>query len=277
MFTGLEAGPLLGLLWHILLNRLGQHALIVIGVLAVVLLAARRAGERGVSPGLLINQVLLGLLIGIPMAAQLLLTWRDPGGLTIVGQPWPPSALTTVLVILLAALLATVGLLHRQRVPLPTWLDICMPAVLLGRAIMLAVSFVHQLGQSAVQPPTTLLDELIPTLAALGALIWAERRARGLMRPGESALLCGLLYALGHIVALGLHTSLGEFAAHGLPVAADTATLCPEAPQGRCGDRHSSSQLLYLVVLTACAAKLGVRRLRLTPPPRDSRRGRTVI
>ncbi|WP_447611203.1 hypothetical protein, partial [Stenotrophomonas maltophilia] len=48
------------------------------------------------------------------------------------------------------------------------------------------------------------------TLQDLTELRRAERNARGELLPGDSALLCGVLYALGYMLVAGLHAPFDE-------------------------------------------------------------------
>lgn len=232
-----------------LFGWLGQQALLVGGVLAVAVLTARRARARGISPSLPTNQIALGLLIGLPMALHLLFTWQRLNEPPPPGQSWSPHPELSILAALLGGLLLAALLLRSRRLPLLTWLDVCTPAVLLGYAIAHTVSFFEQPGSggglsTALAPAApALLDGLIPPLATLGALLWAEHHARGGMRPGDSALLCGLLYALGHLIAIALHAGGGG------------ATLA-----------------LSLATLAACAGALLLRRVRISSAHRSPSR-----
>jgi hypothetical protein len=166
-------------------NR-GANLLLLAGALPVGLLAARRAHARGISPEPLWNQLLLGLLIGIPLAYGALMAQSDMEG---AGQGG-----------LIAIMLALMLAIWWRELPLLRWLDIGAAPVLLGLAL-------GRLGGALGQDgPLSAVLFFVPLwlLAALGALLWIERAFGPRLRPGDSALLCGLLASASSVVALGL-------------------------------------------------------------------------
>lgn len=229
---------------------LGQRGLVVATVLGLAILAAHRASVRGISPGLPATQVALGLLISAPIVAQLLSTALAPGEASALGMLGAQSLALAVVGALLGAAVALGG----RRQALLTWLDVCAPVVLLGLTLThLLVSRagagqgdVLATGLGAATYPA-LHEALLPPLAAVGALLWAERRARGALRPGDSALLCGLLYALGQLIVVGLH-------AYGGCVGLELAT-------GACSGGLTLAWQLSLAGLAIWVAALAARQL----------------
>jgi hypothetical protein len=209
----------------------GANLLLLAGALLVGLLAARRAHARGISPEPLGNQLLLGLLIGLPIAYGLLMAQSDMEG---AGQGG-----------LIALMIALMLAIWWRELPLLRWLDIGAAPVLLGLAVG---RLGGALGQAA---PLTAAPFFAPLwlLAALGALLWIERARGPRLRPGDSALLCGLLASAGQVAALGLSISAAGAAA---------------VQQG---------DLLRVAVFLGCGALLAWRRVSWAPAaPGDERR-----
>ncbi|HMQ33789.1 MAG TPA: hypothetical protein PKD53_23855 [Chloroflexaceae bacterium] len=208
MSLGSEATLAFQLFWLPLFGWIGQRGLVVAVVLGLAFLAAHRASVRGISPLLPANQIALGLLISVPMVAQLLYMLLAPGGATTLGLLGAQSLMLALVGILLGVAVALRG----RRQTLLTWLDVCAPVVLLGLTLTHLLANLDVAGQESMLAAglgpsayPALHEALLPPLAALGALLWVERRARGALRPGDSALLCGLLYALGQLIVVGLH------------------------------------------------------------------------
>jgi prolipoprotein diacylglyceryltransferase len=207
---------------------LWQKGLILAAVLIAAWVTALRAHRRGVSPSMVANQLTLGLLIGIAIAYHLvftsLQTSGQPAGGALAGHDRAVHAT------LISALLAALVLMRWKRLSLLAWLDICVPALLLGQAILrLSYAFGHEVAGALDGGPLAplglpaILYELLRDLTVLGSLLWAERRLQGRLRPGDTMLLYGLLYALGSMAAqllrggwgrldMGLLLSLGIFA-----------------------------------------------------------------
>lgn len=199
--------------WLSALARLGRQALIGAGVLGVAAFAVQRAHRHGISPYLPKNQIALGLLTSIPIAAHLLLVWRRPSAQGATAPLWVYALVPAVFGVVLVALIV----LRQRRWPLLTWLDVCAPVVLLGHAVAQVVSGFATpdatgglLAAGLASAGAAAVTGLVPPLAALGALLWAEHNARGELRPGDSALLCGVLYALGFMLVAGLHAPFDE-------------------------------------------------------------------
>lgn len=247
MTTGQETALLQSSFWAPLIDGLGVKALIMIGVLAVAALTARRAGDRGISPEQPANQLALGLLIGLPMACQLYLFWQSPGVAAPLDQLGADRLPPAMFALVLAAALAGLASLRWWRLPLLARLDVCAPVVLLGQVFAQGSASLGRLAQSAAQPgqalaPLALLEGLVPPLVTVAALLWVERNTRVAMRPGDSALLCGLLYALGALIA------------------------------GAFGAAQGGLHPLHLLILALCGGVLALRRLRLSATARRMRR-----
>ncbi len=169
----------------------------------------------------------------------------------------------------LAALIYTC----RHRLPLLTWLDICMPALLAGQAIGRWGNFFNQ---EAYGRPTTLpwgldipphrrvppydnlaqyprstrfhptfLYESLWDAAALLLILGIERRFRGWLRPGDSALLYGVLYSAGRFVTEGLRT--------------DSLCVGAYTLDGSCAGGLRIAQLVSLAALVICGLVLAWR------------------
>jgi phosphatidylglycerol:prolipoprotein diacylglycerol transferase len=135
---------------------------------------------------------------------------------------------------IIGATLATLIYTRRYHLSLLTWLDICLPTMLLGQAIGRWGNFFNQ---EAYGRPTTLpwgldipSDRRIPpydnleqyppstwfhptflyeslwNAGALLVILWLERRFRAWLKPGDSALLYGVLYSAGRFFTEGLRT-----------------------------------------------------------------------
>ena len=200
---------------------------ILSGALLASLVASRRAVARGEDPRHVQNLLMAGLLVGVlcarlyyvafawpRYAGQSLLTILNPqgGGLAIHGA-------------LIGAALLTVIYTRWHGLLLLRWLDICVPTVLVGQALGRWGNFFNE---EAYGRPTTLpwgldipaakrispytdatlypastrfhptfLYESLWNLGAFGLIIGLERRWGDRFRPGDSALLYGVLYSIG--------------------------------------------------------------------------------
>jgi phosphatidylglycerol:prolipoprotein diacylglycerol transferase len=261
--------------------------LIIGGAMLAAALAARRARAHAIADEHVWNQLLLGLLIGI-IGARLyyvafewgryanrpLLEILNPqgGGLAIHGA-------------IVGALLAVLLYTRRHRLPLLTWLDICVPTLLIGQAIGRWGNFFNQ---EAYGRPTTLpwgldiapehrippydnlqqyppstrfhpafLYESLWNASALLLILWIERRFRGWLKPGDSALLYGVLYSTGRFFTEGLRT--------------DSLCVGPYTLDGSCAGGLRIAQLVSLAALVTCGLILAWRHR-----PRAGRGGEAV-
>ncbi|KPV50533.1 diacylglyceryl transferase, partial [Kouleothrix aurantiaca] len=174
---------------------------------------------------------------------------------------------------IIGALIAVLIYTRRNKLPLLTWLDICMPTLLVGQAIGRWGNFFNQ---EAYGRPTTLpwgldippghrippydnltqyppstrfhptfLYESLWDAGALLLVLWIERRFRARLRPGDSALLYGVLYSAGRFFTEGLRTD----------------SLCVGACtlDGSCTGGLRIAQLVSLASLLVCGAILAWR------------------
>jgi phosphatidylglycerol:prolipoprotein diacylglycerol transferase len=237
--------------------------LIIGGAMLAAWLAARRAERRGYDPEDVWNLLLLGLVLGIACArayyvafeweryaGQPLLTIINPqgGGLAIHGA-------------LIGAIAAALIYTRWKKLPFVEWLDICLPTVLLAQALGRWGNFFNQeaygrptslpFGVTIDQehrlrpyddmqqyPPSTLfhatfLYESIWNIAGLGLILWLERRLKGWLRTGDSALFYAIWYGIGRFWVEGLRTD----------------SLCTNGVGGECSGALRAAQVVSLLLL----------------------------
>ena len=252
--------------------------LIIGGAMLAATQAARRARAHDIADEHVWNQLLLGLLLGIigarlyyvafeweRYATRPLLEILNPqgGGLAIHGA-------------IVGALLAVLIYTRRHRLPLLTWLDICVPTLLVGQAIGRWGNFFNQeaYGRPTMLPwgldiapehrippydnlqqyppstrfhPTFLYESLWDS-GALLLILWIERRFHGWLKPGDSALLYGVLYSAGRFFTEGLRT--------------DSLCVGPYTLDGSCAGGLRIAQLVSLAALVICGSLLAWRHRR---------------
>jgi phosphatidylglycerol:prolipoprotein diacylglycerol transferase len=186
---------------------------------------------------------------------------------------------------IVGALVAVLIYTRRHRLPLLTWLDICVPTLLIGQAIGRWGNFFNQeaYGRPTTLPwgldiapehrippydnlqqyppstrfhPTFLYESLWDTSALL-LILWIERRFRDWLRPGDSALLYGVLYSAGRFFTEGLRT--------------DSLCVGPYTLDGSCAGGLRIAQLVSLAALVICGMLLAWRHR-----PRAGRGGEAV-
>lgn len=213
-----------------------QSILILCSVPFVVLLTVTRAHSRGINPSSIAHQVMPGLLIMAPILWYALTLSLVPAGAVelVQGGPLLHSGVGAVL-------LVTLVIAQRLGLRPLVWVDICVPAVLLGLAIV-GVSFTLAQG-----PSTTLLLAIFWQLGTLGALLRTERLLRALLRPGDTLLLCGVTAVPAAIGGLILERQV----------------FCTEA-QAACGPGLWGAPLLIIIAGTVCALTLALRLPRRT-------------
>jgi phosphatidylglycerol:prolipoprotein diacylglycerol transferase len=177
---------------------------------------------------------------------------------------------------IVGALLAVLIYTRREHLPLLVWLDICVPTLLVGQAIGRWGNFFNQ---EAYGRPTTLpwsldiapehrippydnlqqyppstrfhptfLYESLWNAGALVLILWVERRFRGWLKPGDSALLYGVLYSAGRFFTEGLRT--------------DSLCVGPYTLDGSCAGGLRIAQLISLAALVICGSLLAWRHRR---------------
>jgi phosphatidylglycerol:prolipoprotein diacylglycerol transferase len=249
--------------------------LIVSGAILAGYFATRRARAHGIDEEHVWNQLLLGMLLGIICARIYYVAFEWD---RYAGRPWleiinPQGGGIAIHGAIIGALIAVLLYTRRQHLPLLTWLDICAPAVLIGQAIGRWGNFFNQ---EAYGRPTTLpwgldiapehrippynnlqqypestrfhptfLYESLWDAGALLAILWIERRLRAWLRPGDSALLYGVLYSAGRFFTEGLRTD---------SLCVGTYTL-----DGSCTGGLRIAQLVSLGTLIICGIILAWR------------------
>lgn len=185
---------------------------------------------------------------------------------------------------IVGALLGLYIYARRHALSFLTWADIGAPCMLIGQAIGRWGNFFNQeaYGRPMAQPqpwglridaefrnlpeyqdltrypvettrfhPTFLYESFWNT-GALIALLWIERRLRGWLRPGDVALLYGILYSVGRFFIEGLRTD----------------SLCIGAPGGECVGGLRAAQVVALLTIALCGTIFTVRHLRRAPAAR---------
>jgi len=210
--------------------------LIVSGAILAGYLATRRARAHGINEEHVWNQLLLGMLLGIIGARMYYVAfeWQRYAGRPLLEIINPQGGGLAIHGAIIGALIAVLMYTRRNQLPLLTWLDICVPTLLIGQAIGRWGNFFNQeaygrpttlpwgldippdrrippydnLGQ---YPPSTrfhptFLYESLWDAGALLVILWLERRWRTRLKPGDSALLYGVLYSAGRFFTEGLRT-----------------------------------------------------------------------
>jgi phosphatidylglycerol:prolipoprotein diacylglycerol transferase len=257
--------------------------LIVSGAILAASLATRRAKARGIDPEHVWNQLLLGMLLGILGARiyYVAFEWQRYAGRPLLEIINPQGGGLAIHGAIVGALIAVLIYTRRQHLPLLPWLDICVPTLLIGQAIGRWGNFFNQ---EAYGRPTTLpwgldippdrrippydnlqqypastrfhptfLYEALWDAGALVLILWIERRFRAWLRPGDSALLYGVLYSAGRFVTEGLRT--------------DSLCVGAYTLDGSCTGGLRIAQLVSLGVLVACGLVLAWRHRRSAEPP----------
>jgi phosphatidylglycerol:prolipoprotein diacylglycerol transferase len=158
--------------------------------------------------------------------------------------------------------------------PLLTWLDICLPTMLVGQAIGRWGNFFNQEAYGrpttlpwgldipperrippydnlAQYPPSTrfhptFLYESLWDAGALLVILHLERRWRSQLKPGDSALLYGVLYSAGRFFTEGLRT--------------DSLCVGAYTLDGSCSGGLRIAQLVSLGAFVVCGLFLAWRR-----------------
>jgi phosphatidylglycerol:prolipoprotein diacylglycerol transferase len=156
------------------------------------------------------------------------------------------------------------------------WLDICAPAMLVGQAIGRWGNFFNQEAYGrpttlpwgldvapehrirpydnlAQYPPSTrfhptFLYESLWDAGALLVILWLERRFRLRLKPGDSALLYGVLYSAGRFFTEGLRT--------------DSLCIGTYTLDGSCTGGLRIAQLVSLGAFVVCGIALAWRHRR---------------
>lgn len=265
--------------------------LIVTGALLAGVLAARRARARGIDGEHVWNQLLLGMLLGVVGARiyYVAFEWDRYAGRPLLEIVNPQGGGLAIHGAIVGATLAALIYTRRHHLPLLRWLDICMPTLLVGQAIGRWGNFFNEeaYGRPTTLPwgldippdrrippydnlaqyPTstrfhpTFLYESLWDAGALLLILAIERRWRGRLKRGDSALLYGVLYSAGRFVTEGLRT--------------DSLCVGAYTLDGSCVGGLRIAQLVSLAALVICGLLLawrhrpGTGRMPSLPPAVD--------
>jgi phosphatidylglycerol:prolipoprotein diacylglycerol transferase len=249
--------------------------LIVSGAILAGYLATRRARAHGINEEHVGNQLLLGMLLGIIGARMYYVAfeWQRYAGRPLLEIINPQGGGLAIHGAIIGALIAVLMYTRRNQLPLLTWLDICVPTLLIGQAIGRWGNFFNQ---EAYGRPTTLpwgldippdrrippydnLGQYLPSTrfhptflyeslwdaGALVVILWLERRLRARLKPGDSALLYGVLYSAGRFFTEGLRT--------------DSLCVGAYTLDGSCTGGLRIAQLVSLSALVICGLFLAWR------------------
>ena len=246
--------------------------IIVGGAIVAGCLAARRASARQIDPEHVWSQLLLGMVLGIICARiyYVAFEWPRYAGRPLLEIINPQGGGIAIHGAIVGGLIAVLIYTRWQRLPLLPWLDICAPTLLVGQAIGRWGNFFNQEAYGrptaqpwgldippdrrippydnlALYPPSmrfhpTFLYESLWDAGALLAILWAERRLRGWLRPGDSALLYGVLYSAGRFFTEGLRT--------------DSLCVGAYTLDGSCANGLRVAQLVSLGALVLCGLAL---------------------
>ncbi len=252
--------------------------LIVSGAILAGYLAARRARAHGIGEEHVWNQLLLGMFIGIICARiyYVAFEWDRYAGRPLLEIINPQGGGIAIHGAIIGALLAVLLYTRRHHLPLLAWLDICAPTVLIGQAIGRWGNFFNQ---EAYGRPTTLpwgldiapehrmppydniqqypantrfhptfLYESLWDIGALLLILGIERRFRAWLKPGDSALLYGVLYSAGRFFTEGLRT--------------DSLCVGSYTLDGSCTNGLRIAQLVSLGAFAICTLVLAWRHRR---------------
>jgi phosphatidylglycerol:prolipoprotein diacylglycerol transferase len=252
--------------------------LIISGALLAASLAARRARTHGIADEHVWNQLLLGMVLGIVGARlyYVAFEWGRYAGRPLLEILNPQSGGLAIHGAIIGALIAVLIYTQLQRLPPLTWLDICVPTLLVGQAIGRWGNFFNQeaYGRPTMLPwgldiapehrispydnlqqypastrfHPTFLYESLWNAGALVLILWIERGFRRYLKPGDSALLYGVLYSAGRFFTEGLRT--------------DSLCVGPYTMDGSCIGGLRLAQLVSLAALVICGFILAWRHRR---------------
>src|SRR6266511_3652556 len=111
--------------------------LIVSGAILAGYLATRRARAHGINEEHVWNQLLLGMLLGIIGARMYYVAfeWQRYAGRPLLEIINPQGGGLAIHGAIIGALIAVLIYTRRHQLPLLTWLDICVPTLLIGQAL----------------------------------------------------------------------------------------------------------------------------------------------
>ncbi|GAB4433661.1 MAG: prolipoprotein diacylglyceryl transferase [Chloroflexi bacterium OHK40] len=264
-------------------------AIIMSGALLAAYIAARRGQDRGYHPDHVWNQLMLGLLLGIAGARlyYVAFEWER-----FAANPWSTLNLTTGgLAIhggIIGSVLAVILYARWNRLPFWDWVDVSVPAYLLGQGIGRWGNFFNQeaygrptslpigvrIDPEYRLPPytnlqeypvntlfhATFLYESIWNITGAGLLFLADRRfghyapaGKRWLRPGDLLFLYAIIYSVGRFWIEGLRTD----------------SLCLNGVGGDCAGSLRAAQVLSLVLMAAGVVALIINHRRPLTPTAD--------
>jgi phosphatidylglycerol---prolipoprotein diacylglyceryl transferase len=237
--------------------------LIIGGAMLAAWLAARRAERRGYDPEDVWNLLLLGLVLGIAgaRAYYVAFEWERYAGRPLGEIINPQGGGLAIHGAIIGAVLAALIYTRYKKLPFIEWLDICLPTMLLAQAIGRWGNFFNQeaygrpttlpfgvtIDQDRRLPPfndmqqyppnqlfhATFLYESLWNIGGLGLILWLERRLKGWLRTGDSALMYLVVYGVGRFWIEGLRTD----------------SLCTNGVGGDCAGALRAAQVVSLLLI----------------------------
>jgi phosphatidylglycerol:prolipoprotein diacylglycerol transferase len=259
--------PFLSVRWY--------GVLIITGALLAGMLATRRAHARGQDHEHVWNLLFIGMLLGIigARAYYVAFEWPRYAGRPLLEIINPQGGGLAIHGALIGAGIATIWYTRRHHLRFLDWLDICLPPMLVAQALGRWGNFFNQ---EAYGRPTTLpwglnippdhrippydnlqqyplstrfhptfLYESIWDVSALGFILGLEQRFQRHLKPGDSALLYGVLYSLGRFFTEGLRT--------------DSLCIGQYTLDGSCVGGLRIAQIVSLAAIIICGAILAWR------------------
>jgi phosphatidylglycerol---prolipoprotein diacylglyceryl transferase len=237
--------------------------LIIGGAMLAAWLAARRAQRRGYDPEDVWNLLLLGLVLGIAgaRAYYVAFEWERYAGRSLFEIINPQGGGLAIHGAIIGAVLAALIYTRWKKLPFIEWLDICLPTMLLAQAVGRWGNFFNQeaygrpttlpfgvtIDRDRRLPPfddmqqyppnqlfhATFLYESVWNIAGLGLILWLERRLKGWLRTGDSALMYLIVYGAGRFWIEGLRTD----------------SLCTNGVGGDCAGALRAAQVVSLLLI----------------------------
>jgi phosphatidylglycerol:prolipoprotein diacylglycerol transferase len=237
--------------------------LIIGGAMLAAWLAAKRAERRGYDPEDVWNLLLLGLVLGIAGARlyYVAFEWERYANSSLLDIINPQGGGLAIHGAIIGAVLAALIYTRWKKLPFVEWLDICLPTMLLAQAVRrwgnffnqeaygrptnlpfgVAIDESHRLDpfrDMQQYPPSrlfhaTFLYESIWNISGLGLILWLERRLRGWLRTGDSALMYLIVYGAGRFWIEGLRTD----------------SLCTNGVGGDCAGALRTAQVVSLLLI----------------------------
>jgi phosphatidylglycerol:prolipoprotein diacylglycerol transferase len=254
--------------------------LIIGGAMLAAWLAAKRAERRGYDPEDVWNLLLLGLVLGILGARiyYVAFEWERYAGRPLLDIINPQGGGLAIHGAIIGAVLAALIYTRWKKLPFVEWLDICLPTMLLAQAVGRWGNFFNQ---EAYGRPTTLpfgvtidadhrldpyrdmqqypatqlfhatfLYESIWNIAVLGLILWLERRLKGWLRTGDSALMYLIVYGVGRLWIEGLRTD----------------SLCTNGIGGDCAGALRTAQVVSLLLIAGGLIAMFINHRRTLRP-----------